>query len=132
MVTRLNLKPGQQRFLSGFVDTYLRLNAEERLQFEAQADRVLHPAEKSKVMELTTSWKEEGRVEGREEGRLEERLQLILRLLRRRCGSLSPAVEARVRGLSGAALEELAEALLDFTGPDDLQRWLRTASASNG
>jgi hypothetical protein len=124
MVSRLNLKPEQQRFLSGFIDTYLRLNGEERLQFEAQANRVLNPTEKNKVMELTTSWKEEGR--------LEERLQLILRLLPRRCGSLPPAVEAQVRGLSGTALEELAEALLEFTGPDDLQRWLRAASGRRG
>jgi hypothetical protein len=131
MVSRLNLKPEQQRFLSGFIDTYLRLNREERLQFEAQANRVLNPTEKNKVMELTTSWKEEGREEGRREG-LEERLQLILRLLRRRCGSLPSTVEAQVRELSGAALAELAEALLDFTGPEDLQRWLLAASGRSG
>ena len=129
LLTQLGLEPGQTRFLSGFVDTYLRLSAQESLLFQAQADRLLNRTEKSKVMELTTSWKEEGlqegREQGREQGRQEERLALVLRLLQRRCGSLPPAAEARVRGLSAPQLEDLAEALLEFSSWSDLERWLQ-------
>jgi len=107
------------------VDTYLRLSAQESLLFQAQADRLLNRTEKSKVMELTTSWKEEGLQEGREQGRQEERLALVLRLLQRRCGSLAPAAEARVRSLSAPQLEDLAEALLEFSSRTDLERWLQ-------
>jgi Domain of unknown function (DUF4351) len=121
MLTRLDLEPSQKRFLSGFIDTYLRLTAQESLLFEAQADRLLNRMEKSEVMELTTSWKEEGLVEGRKKGQLE----MALRLLRRRCGALPDTVESKVRTLTVSDLEALGEAVLDFTGLTDLERWLQ-------
>lgn len=64
--------------------------------------------------------KEEGREEGREEG---ER-SLILRLLQRRVGELSKGGRERVETLSLEQLENLGEALLDFTSMADLQAWL--------
>ena len=75
-------------------------------------------------MELTTSWKEEGREEGRQEGRQEGEVQVVLRLLRRRCGSIPSAIEPKLRALTVPELEDLAEALLDFSGVSDLDRWL--------
>jgi hypothetical protein len=77
-----------------------------------------------KIMELTTSWKEEGRAEGKAEGRLEGEVRVVLRLLERRCGVLPPPLLERVRGLSLERLEDLAEALLEFNGAADLERWL--------
>ena len=65
----------------------------------------------------------QGRLEGRQEGELE----LALRLLRRRCGELNPQQEARIRSLRLEQLETLAEALLDFKGPSDLEAWLAGA-----
>jgi predicted transposase YdaD len=67
----------------------------------------------------------QGLLEGRQEGELE----LTLRQLRRRCGSLTPQQEGRIRALSLEQLETLAEALLDFQGADDLTTWLRTAGS---
>jgi predicted transposase YdaD len=75
-------------------------------------------------MELTTSWKEEGRAEGREEGRHEATLDLVLRQLARRLGTLALPLEDRTRSLRQADLEALAEDLLDFRGPEDLAGWL--------
>jgi predicted transposase YdaD len=66
--------------------------------------------------------KEEGREEGREEG---ER-SLILRLLTRRVGELPEQVREGVETLSLEQLENLGEALLDFTSLADLQTWLST------
>lgn len=65
--------------------------------------------------------------QGRQEGRIEGELDLALRLLQRRCGTLSPAQLARVRALPQESLEQLAEALLDFQGVDDLEAWLHAA-----
>ena len=65
----------------------------------------------------------QGRLEGRQEGELE----MALRLLRRRCGQLSPKQEACLRALRLEQLETLAEALLDFEGPSDLEAWLAAA-----
>ena len=67
--------------------------------------------------------KEEGREEGREEGLQRER-SLILRLLTRRVGELPKDVRQRVETLSLEQLENMGEALLDFTSMADLQSWL--------
>ena len=80
-------------------------------------------------MELMTSWKLEGieigRVEGRMEGRFEEAQRLALKLLRRRIGNVSEFQETQIRRLNLDMLEDLTDALLDFTLPDDLDAWLK-------
>jgi Domain of unknown function (DUF4351) len=67
-------------------------------------------------MEITTSWKEEGRVEG-------ERA-LAVKLLTRKLGNLSPELLARLNSLNIERVEALAEELLDFTSVGDLESWL--------
>jgi predicted transposase YdaD len=67
----------------------------------------------------------EGIEQGRAEGRAEGHLALVLRQLTRRCGALAPATETRIRQLTLGQLAQLAEALLDFTGTDDLDTWLQ-------
>jgi predicted transposase YdaD len=61
---------------------------------------------------------------GRQEGRQAEAAALTLRLLQRRCGSLNPSQQARIQALPLSSLEALADALLDFQGPEDLKVWL--------
>jgi hypothetical protein len=39
-------------------------------------------------------------------------------------GFISPAVQVQIKALPLARLEALGEALLDFTGAIDLERWL--------
>jgi predicted transposase YdaD len=68
--------------------------------------------------------RQEGRQVGRQEGRQAEAAALTLRQLQRRCGSLNPNQQARIEALSLSALEALADALLDFQGPEDLKAWL--------
>ena len=70
---------------------------------------------------------EEGRLEGRQEGRQAEAAALTLRQLQRRCGTLTPVQDARIRALPLPQLEALAEALLDFQSLADLEAWLATA-----
>ena len=65
-----------------------------------------------------------GRQEGRQEGRQAEAAALTLRQLQRRCGTLSSAQQSRIQGLPLGDLEALADALLDFDGPEDLNAWL--------
>jgi len=87
LLATLKLNRARMCLISGFVDTYLRLTWEETLKFNQEADSLLERKEKETIMELTTSWKEEGRLEGR----YEANQQLVLRLLRHRWGSLDPA-----------------------------------------
>ena len=55
---------------------------------------------------------------------LEGEASVTLRQLNRRCGPLSAATTTRIQALPFPRLELLAVALLDFTGPTDLQAWL--------
>ena len=58
------------------------------------------------------------------EGRSEGEQSLVLRQLARRIGAIAPATESQIRALSLPKLEELGEALLDFTEASDLDSWL--------
>ena len=51
-------------------------------------------------------------------------LAMIRRQLTRRVGFLSPQFDRRIQQLSISELEELGEALLDFSTEDDLALWL--------
>ncbi|PPT10730.1 hypothetical protein CKA32_000722 [Geitlerinema sp. FC II] len=63
-----------------------------------------------------------------EKGQGQGESELLLRLLTRRCGELSEEQQERVKGLSAAQREALADALLDFTGMVDFQVWLQQQS----
>ena len=128
LLATLRLDPARTRLISGFVDTYLRLTGDEQKLFEAEV-RQVPDEERGKVMELTTSWKEEGIEQGREEGR-QATARLIQGLLGRRLGQMPPPIQDRVRSLSQTDLEALAEALLDFQTQLDLDRWLATRQSA--
>jgi heme oxygenase len=62
--------------------------------------------------------------EGLQEG-LEKEQRLIIRLLNRRIGEIDSLLVQKVQQLSVEKLEELGEALLDFTSITDLETWLK-------
>ncbi|MFB2936835.1 Rpn family recombination-promoting nuclease/putative transposase [Aerosakkonemataceae cyanobacterium BLCC-F154] len=67
---------------------------------------------------------EEGRQEGRQEGKKEEALAMVMRPLTRRFGTLDAELQSRLEELSVAQLEDLNEALFDFSEVSDLVNWL--------
>jgi predicted transposase/invertase (TIGR01784 family) len=69
-----------------------------------------------------------GETRGRQAGIQEGELVIILRLLTRRIGTIAPPLETQIRSLSLPQLEDLGEALLDFTQPTDLENWLQSHS----
>ena len=86
------------------------------------------PREEIRHTRAVQDWLAEGRQEGRQEGeakgRQQEAASMTLRQLNRRCGPLTDATTAQIQALPLGQLEVLADALLDFTGPDDLATWL--------
>jgi hypothetical protein len=68
--------------------------------------------------------RQEGRREGKQEGKQEGEKNLILRLLHRRIGEIDSLLIERITGLSIEQLENLGEALLDFSSVADLEAWL--------
>lgn len=128
LLATLRLDAAKARLISAFVDTYLNLSGDESRLFARELEAM--PAdEREDVMELTTSWKEEGRVEGREEGLAQGRHQgvteVVLRQLGRRVGAVIPdAMTARIAALPLEQLERLGEDLLEFTTLANIERWL--------
>jgi hypothetical protein len=120
LLATLRLDPARVQLVSGFVDTYLQLTAQEQAHFDAELTRV-QPREQEEVMEIVTSWMREGI----QRGRHEEALALVLRQLRRRLGTWDAAVEEQIRHLSLEELENLSEALLDFAHVSDVVAWLQ-------
>jgi predicted transposase YdaD len=62
----------------------------------------------------------------KEEGREEATVKLIIRLLTKRFGTISGELRSAITDLPLPILEDLSEALLDFTSQADLQTWLTT------
>jgi predicted transposase YdaD len=123
LLATLRLDPARMKLISGFIDTYLRLNVEEERLFQAEVNTI-EPSEQEVVMEIVTSWMERGIEQGRQQGRQQGEVALIMRLLNRLFGGVTPEVEARIRNLSIEQLENLGEALLDFSDASDLSAWL--------
>ncbi|WP_193195717.1 DUF4351 domain-containing protein [Nostoc sp. MG11] len=65
---------------------------------------------------------------GEERGKKQEALQLILRQLTRRFNAIEPEMQQQICTLSITQLEELAEALLDFSSQTDLVNYLANIS----
>lgn len=68
---------------------------------------------------------QQGLQQGQQLGRQEGEAALIIRQLNRRLGSVDSATQEQIRNLSSFQLEELGEALLDFSDATDLATWLR-------
>jgi hypothetical protein len=76
----------------------------------------LDVSEKKSTMGMMSSWERKGLMQGKEE--------LVVRLIRRRFGSVSDSTTAHLDKLSAEQLDELGEALFDFSSPSDLEQWL--------
>ncbi|MBD2439920.1 DUF4351 domain-containing protein [Nostoc sp. FACHB-110] len=116
LLATLQLDPARMQLISGFIDSYLRLNAQENEIFQAEIAQ-FEPTQQEVVMQIVTSWMEEGIQQGE--------LKIIHRQLTRRIGAITPELQERLRGLSLTQLEDLAEALLDFSTEADLMAWLQ-------
>lgn len=68
--------------------------------------------------------REEGLQEGLQQGLQKGQVQIIIRQLERRFGEIAPDIKTRLLQLSGSQLENLGEAVLDFSNLEDLIGWL--------
>lgn len=93
----------------------MNLNREESKLF-ARELAVMPVDQRNQVMELMLPWQAEGR--------RQEAADIVLRQLRRRLEALPEALAGRISEFPIEGLEDLADALLDFTSLADLERWL--------
>ena len=70
-------------------------------------------------------WEQQVEERGKKEGKKAEARSLVWRLISRRFGDVPSSIQTQIEELDIEETEALAEALLDFTSIDDLQRWLQ-------
>ena len=112
VLATLRLDPARTRLISGFVDTYLRLNPQEQQVFQTEVDR-MEISKQDRVMEIVTSWMEQGieqglargLEQGRQEGRQATQVAIAQQLL---IEKLPPETIARVTNLSLDQVQQLS------------------------
>jgi flagellar biosynthesis/type III secretory pathway protein FliH len=114
--------------LSWFVDSYLALNKTEEVEFLEKVDKIKPKQEKERVMQMVTSWMEQGIEQGIErgieQGKERTALKMVQRALLHRIGVIEPEVDQQLRSLSVSKLENLFDAALDFNELPELINWL--------
>ncbi len=120
LLATLKLNPAKTKLVSGFIDTYLKLNQTETILFKQEVSK-FSTSEKESVMQITTSWMLEGI-----EIRVNKEKELIIRLIKRKFGEISSELEAQIRAINIDDVETLMESLFDFNKVDDLTNWLHS------
>jgi Putative transposase, YhgA-like len=116
LLTTLRLDPARMQLISGFVDTYLRLDDTEKQVFQAVIS-TMGLDEREEVMQIVTSWQQEG-VEI-------ERRETISTLLKVRFGNLDSELEAIIPQLMQLSREEYLGLLLQADREELLSRFQR-------
>ena len=125
LLTTLRLDPARTRLLSGFIDTYLRLNREEELQFRADAVSLPDEQQKRDVMEIVTSWMEEGLQQGMQQGMQQKAREDILEVLEARFSTVPYTVTERLKQMEDLArLKVLLRQACTAASREEFQRSL--------
>lgn len=94
------------------------------LRFEKNLIRQLFRKETMRESVIYQEIREDGLQEGLQQGRQREALSFVTRQLTRRFGTIAPEMQEQIQTLSIEELEDLGEALLDFSEATDLANWL--------
>ena len=99
LLARLKLDPARMELITGFFETYLRLNQQEEEQLKRELGKI-DQKEADLIMQITTSWHEKGKIEGK----IEVAKNLLL---------LNVDIDniAKATGLTRTELEKLQEQL---------------------
>jgi Domain of unknown function (DUF4351) len=120
-VDEVNELPLEHPYRGNALDLFLSL------KLELEAKQTIEPEEQDLIMQLSPLLLE--RIEaaeqrGRQEGEAKGEARMIVRLLNRRLGSVPEQFSSQIQQLTVPQLEDLGEALLDFTSLADLESWL--------
>ena len=119
MLVTLQLNPAKIELISGFIDTYLRLNTAEEEELNTELKQA-NLVEEEQIMEIVTSWMEKGIKQGIEQGEQ----KIIKRQVKRRFNNITPTLESQINSLSSEQLENLADVIFDLQSLADLTNWL--------
>ena len=118
----------EQRKIVELIETVLVYKLKNLTRKEIEAMFTMDDLKETRYFQdVRAEAKQEGIKEGLEEG-LEKEKSLVIRQLERKVANLAPELELKVRSLPLEVLEDLGEALLDFSGQEDLISWLNSLS----
>ena len=120
-IIELQALPLDHPYQKATLELVYNLRENLRVNQELEAD------DRELIMRLEPLY-QRNREKAKEEGRQEGEQHLILRLLNRRVGEIDALLIERIAGLSIEKLENLGEALLDFSTVADLELWLNQES----
>ena len=128
-IIELQALPLDHRYQKATLELVYNLRENLRVNQELETDdreliMRLEPLYQRNREQAKEEGRQEGRQEGKQEGKQEGEKNLILRLLHRRIGEIDSLLIERITGLSIEQLENLGEALLDFSSVADLEAWL--------
>ena len=113
-------EPNQQRNISVCVEVLARLKFDENLIRQFLREDLMR--ESPLYQEIL----QEGVQQGIQQGIQQGEVTLTLRQLTRRLGTVPPQLRSQIQQLSTNQIEDLGEALLDFSSTQDLVAWLQT------
>jgi len=115
LLLTLKLDPARSELIWTFAENYLILTAQETIQYDREVAK-LPQEEQETTMRLMTSMRREGIHDGKE--------TLIARQINKRFGSTPTEIAERLSTLSSNDLDNLGEAMFDFSTLADLEAWL--------
>ncbi len=118
LLLTLQLDPARMQLISGFVDTYLRLNAQETEVFQTTIDTMgLTDDEQEEYMEIVTSWAIEGAQK--------EQREMIGGFLKAKFGNLDTQLEAIIPQLIELPREEYIMLILQMSREELISQFER-------
>jgi predicted transposase/invertase (TIGR01784 family) len=114
--------PAQRQNLSACIEILAGLRFEATLIQRLFREEIMR--ESVIYQEIIQRGIQQGIQQGQEQVRGQEALAYTMRLLTRRFGEIKPQLQSKIRGLSVVELENLGEALFDFSDVNDLVAWL--------
>ncbi len=115
MLVTLQLNPAKIELISGFIDTYLKLNATEEQALDTELKQA-NLVEEEGIMEIVTSWMQKGIEQGEQ--------KIVKILLTQRFNNIDSALESRIDRLSAKQIESLASVIFNLQSLEDLINWL--------
>ncbi|MBD2531609.1 DUF4351 domain-containing protein [Nostoc flagelliforme FACHB-838] len=120
-VIELQALPLDHPYQKATLELVYNLRENLRVNQELEAD------DRELIMRLEPLYQRD-REQAIQEGNKQGEQRLVLRLLNRRIGEIDASLIRQIKGLSIEQLENLGEALLDFSSVADLETWLNQQS----
>ncbi|MFK7693274.1 Rpn family recombination-promoting nuclease/putative transposase [Paenibacillus sp. HJGM_3] len=127
MLVRMELDPARMHLITGFFDTYLKLNDREKLMLKEEI-RMLDRQEESLLAKLQTQWEIDAKIEGKLEGKLEEARKFINKYLQAQFGEKRADMDNKIANLNDLEqLEQLADRLFRVSRLEEAQQLVNEA-----